>query len=101
MDLTNKLDTETRQFKIHSKGFDIGTYAPREGLEYNKIKVGMKTVTDASINLGDIPRVSNCRISKRNVLQALADKDIPTLRFISDYFYRVSGIYQRACNYMA
>ena len=35
------------------------------------------------------------------VLKALANKDINTLREISNYFYRTSGIYFRICNYFA
>ena len=38
---------------------------------------------------------------KRIVLKALADNDLPLLRDISNFFYRTSGIYQRACNYFA
>ena len=39
--------------------------------------------------------------SKNTILKALADQDVATLREISNYFYRTSGIYQRACNYFA
>lgn len=76
-------------------------YSPEDVLDYNKIKVGVKTLSDAVINLGDIQKCGHYRISKGMVLQALAEKDLPTLRMISEYFYNVSGIYQRACNYFA
>lgn len=38
---------------------------------------------------------------KKLVLKALADNDLILLREISNFFYRTSGIYQRACNYFA
>ena len=75
--------------------------APGERLDYSKIKIGVKTLNDAVMSLGDIPRIGPYRISKGMVLKALAEKDLPTLRMISDYFYNISGIYQRACNYFA
>jgi hypothetical protein len=39
--------------------------------------------------------------NKALILKALAEQDVNTLREISNYFYRTSGIYQRACNYFA
>ena len=39
--------------------------------------------------------------NKNLILKALADHDIATLREVSKYFYRTSGIYARACNYFA
>lgn len=93
-----------KQQAIHSKGFNMSSYShysPEDVLDYNKIKVGVKTLSDAVINLGDIQKCGHYRISKGMVLQALAEKDLPTLRMISEYFYNVSGIYQRACNYFA
>ncbi len=72
-----------------------------ERLDYSKIKIGVKTLNDAVMNLGEIPKIGPYRISKGMVLKALAEKDLNTLRMISDYFYNISGIYQRACNYFA
>ena len=34
-------------------------------------------------------------------MEALAKNDIPTLREISNYFYRTNGIYQKVVNYFA
>ena len=96
-----------RQSEIHSKGFNMGStnlnYAavPGERLDYSKIKIGVKTLSDAVMNLGEIPKMGPYRITKAMVLKALAEKDLNTLRMISDYFYNISGIYQRACNYFA
>ena len=39
--------------------------------------------------------------NKGVIMKALGDNDIATLREISKYFYRTSGIYERTCNYFA
>ena len=39
--------------------------------------------------------------NKAVIMKALGDNDIATLREISKYFYRTSGIYERTCNYFA
>ena len=68
---------------------------------YGKIKVGMKTLGDATLALGSLAEANRNYGDKKLILKALADQDIATLRKISNYFYRTSGIYQRACNYFA
>ena len=78
----------------------------RDFLLYNKIKIGAKQLEDAALNLETQPygtlKYGNRTLgSKKTVMQALADNDLDTLRAISNYFYRTSGIYQRACNYFA
>lgn len=69
--------------------------------EYGKIKVGVKTLEDATINLGTLKYGNRNYGDKRVILKALAEQDTRVLREISNYFYRTSGIYQRACNYFA
>lgn len=101
-----KLD---RQEEIHSKGFAIGSPiqhgGPGDGenpLEYNRIKVGVKTLKDAIYNLGEMVKVNERNIaSKEDILRALAEGDVPKLRNISNHFYRISGIYQTVCHYFA
>lgn len=75
---------------------------PAEGItEYGRIKVGTKTLDDAVLNLGSI-RKANLHFGDKNfVLRAMALRDIPQLREISNYFYLTSGIYMKACNYLA
>ena len=70
-------------------------------VDYNKIKVGTKTLDDAVINLGYIENSRFGWVNKAIVYKALADNDIFKLREISEYFYKTSGIYQRMCNYFA
>lgn len=68
---------------------------------YGKIKLGVKTLEDAVLNLGDIPKINAQQISKGLILKALSTKNLPLIRTISDQFYNISGIYERACNYFA
>ena len=72
-------------------------------LDYRKIKVGVKNLDDAILNLGsynaNLPKYNG--ISKGMVMCALADNDLPELRRISNLFYSVSGMYQRVCDYFA
>lgn len=91
----------TKQETIHKKGFDIVNFRQLVPDEYGKIKVGAKVVEDAVLTLGQLkcvdPRIAN----KGIVLKALYERDLPLLREISNYFYTISGVYQRACDYYA
>lgn len=68
--------------------------------EYNRIKVGVKSLEDAVLMLGDLSK-NTYGINKKSVLKALGDKDLAELRRISEYFYNTSGIYKRICDYFA
>ena len=68
---------------------------------YGKMKVGVKSLEDATLNLGALKNGNKNLANKALIMKALAEQDLPTLRAISNYFYRTSGIYQRVCNYFA
>lgn len=91
---------ESRQTQIHKKGFNLIGNNPIP-TEYNSIKIGTKTLDDATLNLGSIEKVAKFPISKEIIYRALDTNDVSVLREISNYFYKVSGIYQRSCNYAA
>jgi len=97
------LENKDRQEAIRKKGFDMNGAADySEKVDYGKIKVGLKTLEDAIIDLGFYKKVEGRRcIDKRTVLRAIIDKDYRAIRVISDYFYRTNGIYQRIVNYYA
>lgn len=69
--------------------------------DYGKIRVGVKNLDDAVLSFGNYSRRRGNKYSKEDVLRALLDRDIAQLRDISNYFYTISGIYQRACDYFA
>ena len=92
----------TRSEEVHSKGFDLFSSQYNlqdidDPLAYRKIKVGVKNLDDAILNLGtynsNLPKYNG--ISKGMILQALANNDLKELRRISNLFYSVSGMYQR------
>ena len=103
------LDSEKRaQDLIHQKGFDIYNsgymnHATSSMNEFRKIKVGVKNLDDAILNLGsyktDLPK--HLHISKGMIYKALAENDLVELRRISNHYYNLSGIYSRICNYLA
>lgn len=103
------MDSEKRpQDLIHQKGFDIYNsgymnHATSSMNEFRKIKVGVKNLDDAILNLGsyktDLPK--HLHISKGMIYKALAENDLVELRRISNHYYNLSGIYSRICNYLA
>ena len=69
-------------------------------LDYSKIRVGLQTLTDAVID-SPTKKISPLYGDKEKVLRAISMNDIPTLRAISEYWYKTSGIYSRLCRYLA
>lgn len=96
-----------RAKEIHDKGFNmlersVSEYRNSENLDFSKIKVGVKNLEDAILDLGSLKKNVDIRIpSKQEILQALANKDIEKIREFSNIFYSISGIYQSACDHMA
>ena len=92
--------------QIKKKGFNmIGTeeyqnpdYVP---VDFSKIQVGLKTVSDAVLKLSDLKRVSPGLVNKQQILMAIQSGNLENMRQVSNYFYKVSGIYRRLCRYMA
>ena len=88
------LKEKNRQAEIHSKGFAMRT-------EYGSMKADKKLLEDISINVNTLKTMNKAYTNKIAILKALKDKDLVSLREISNYFYRTSGIYFRVCNYFA
>ena len=94
-----------RMAKIKEKGFNMNLatdtderYTPSD---FNKIRIGLKTLEDAIVTYGDL-RKTNPRLgTKQNVLKAINNGDLAEMRDISNFFYKTSGIYGRLCRYMA
>ena len=102
-----------RREEIHSKGFNIIAgqldtnldqptgYAGMPSLDFNKIKIGAKTLDDAVLKLGNLDKLNPRLANRDNVLRAIDTYDLKTMREISDFFYKTSGIYARLVRYMA
>ena len=94
--------------QIKSKGFNMvmddtqDVYSPSGLLtDFAKIKVGAKTLDDAVISLGELKKVNPRLADKKEVLRAIHMGDLETMREISNFFFKTSGIYSRLCKYMA
>ena len=70
-------------------------------VDFAKIRVGVKSVSDAILKLGDFRKINPQLADKGQVLRAIHYGDLDKMRDISNYFYKISGIYQRLCRYMA
>jgi len=89
---------KSRSELIHEKGFDMSSTRIDQ---YGKIRVGVKTLDDAILDIGALPKIDRYKYNKPFILRALDRKDVKVLRDISDSFYSLSGIYAKACNYIA
>ena len=88
----------TRQVEIHKKGFNMSEVA-----NYKKIKInGIQNIDNANVNLRTvISKVDTFYTDKQTIIDALANKDYKTLRAASEFYFDYSGIYKRACEYLA
>ena len=99
--------------EIHNKGFNIIAgqqdtnlyhstgFQGAPALDFNKIKIGAKTLDDAVLKLGTLKKINPRLADKENVLRAINNYDLKEMREISDFFYKTSGIYSRIIRYMA
>ncbi len=72
-----------------------------ESIDFTKIQVGAKVLDDALVNMGALTKLNSRLASKDQVLKAMENCDYESMREISTFFYRTSGIYSRLCRYMA
>ena len=98
-----------RKEEIKKKGFtmnlandtqDVYSQAYKT-IDFSKIRVGVKTLDDAILELGNLNKQNPRLADKKTVLNAIDKNNYELLREISNYFYKTSGIYNRLCRYMA
>jgi hypothetical protein len=101
------LNLSNRIEKIHEKGFNMS--APRRTpdndkvlpeMDYSRLKVGIKSLDDAIINLGSYKKL-NPNMTKENIQRAIAGGEIEKMREASEFYFKVSGIYSRLCKHLA
>ena len=109
-EVSNLFMINRRRELIKQKGFaiqiaddnrDTMDFNPFEPVDFSKIKVGARTLDDAILNLGELKRVDRRLADKDTVLTAINNCNYEEMREISNFFYKVSGIYGRLCRYMA
>lgn len=69
--------------------------------DFSKIRVGVKTLEDAIVKLGDYRKANPRLADKDTILKAISTNDIDTMREVSNFFFRISGIYSRLCKHLA
>lgn len=93
--------------EIKAKGFDMTRQeefnpSSKVALDFGKIKLGSKNLDGAILDIGgDLKKANPTLADKKNVLKAINDCDVETMREISELFYRTSGIYNRLLRYLA
>ena len=83
---------------MNLQGDTSDVYTP---IDFSKIRVWLKTLQDATIDIGSYRRINPRCGDKDFVLTAINNGNIDAMREISNFFYKTSGIYNRMCRYMA
>lgn len=73
----------------------------RQNIDFNKIKINMKTLEDATLTIGDYQKLNSSLSTKMKVLQAIQRGNFDEMYKISNYFFKISGIYSRLIRYIA
>ena len=94
--------------QIKKKGFNMAETTDESSeeksfipVDFSKVRIGVKSLTDAVLKLGDLQKANPTLANKKAILQAIQSGNLQSMRKISNYFYKISGIYQRLCRYMA
>ena len=100
-----------RTEQVYSKGFDMFKERTLEqpensNLLYTKVKLGVKTLEDANVNLdANSLRTgtggNSSYLDKTYVINQINNRNATSLAELSKYYYQTSGIYSRLCRYMA
>lgn len=97
----NDFISQNRDFNMRIMDKDDIPIDPGTGtVDFNKIKVGIKNLDDAVVE-SPLKKVNKNFADKDFILKALDRADVFTLKEISKFYYRTSGIYKRLCKYMA
>ena len=102
-DLLKRLDDVKQKEAVLSMNENGGNEAPHSvPIDFSKIKVGLQTLKDATLeDIAPLKKVNPRLCDKREIQRAIAQNDLDYMRDVSNFFYRVSGIYQRLVKYLA
>lgn len=78
--------------------------SPHTSRDFNKIKIGRTTLSNDvffDIDYKNGSRHRHRPIRREDIMRALAEQDIQTLRNISQRYFAMNGIYMRLCRYIA
>lgn len=88
-------------FGIYRKSGSKSKITEFSNSEVNYAYRSRETTDAASPAIGEYRSMGRTIFTKRIVVKALEDRDIDKIRNISKHFASVSGIYSRACKYLA
>lgn len=75
---------------------------PNQKIDFSKIKLtGNQSLEDAVLALGDLKTTNRRLADKQTVLNAIDNQDLDTQRKVSNFFFKISGIYSRLCRHLA
>lgn len=74
---------------------------PHDMIDFSKIRIGAKSLENAILEFSNYKKLNPKLGDKEEVLRAIMNGDYETMRDISNFFYKTSGIYSRLCRYMA
>ena len=66
---------------------------PHDMVDFSKIRVGAKSLENAILELNNYKKLNPKLGDKTEVLRAIMNSDYETMRDISNFFYKTSGIY--------
>ena len=71
--------------------------------EFKKIKVGVKNLDDATLNLGALKKTLPYSpfFNKHELMRAVMTNNYKKLREFSRFFYKTNGIYAKLCQYVS
>ena len=69
--------------------------------EFSRMKIGPKTLEDASFDVGALAKLNSRWAQKEHVQRAIEQGNLNEMIEISNYFAKLSGIYRRLCKHMA
>ena len=69
--------------------------------EFAKLRVGSKTLDDATLDLGSLKKVDRALTDKNQIITAINNRDYAFMKNVSNFFYETSGIYGRLVRYLA
>ena len=81
-----------------TRNFEENGFVP---VDFGKIKVGVSTLKDAILDLGDYGKIEKRYADKETVLRSIFERNSQEMRSISNFYYKTSGIYRRLCEYLA
>jgi hypothetical protein len=98
--------------EIKKKGFNMNSNVssiveddlystPHESVDFSKIRIGTKSLENAVLDEGNYRKLNPKYGNKAEVLKAIMNSDYESMRDISNFYYKTSGIYSRLCRYIA